>query len=126
MTLSWRRARTRGAFVRRERREADSPGRAGRLGVQDGRSEIRWHKPVVYQEKDGARQEIAARYAINEWNRVGFELAKYDASTPLYIDPLIFSTYLGGSGMTMATASPWTALATLTSRAGPIQRIFPR
>jgi Beta-propeller repeat len=29
---------------------------------------------------------------------VGFELAKYDASRPLYIDPLIYSTYLGGSG----------------------------
>ena len=25
-------------------------------------------------------------------------LAKYDASRPLYIDPLIYSTYLGGSG----------------------------
>lgn len=29
---------------------------------------------------------------------MGFELAKYDASRPLYIDPLIYSTYLGGSG----------------------------
>ena len=62
-----------------------------------GEGEIRWHKPVVYQEKDGARQEIAARYAITNTNRVGFELAKYDASRPLYIDPLIYSTYLGGS-----------------------------
>ena len=63
-----------------------------------GEDEIRWHKPVVYQEKDGARQEIAAHYAITDTNRVGFELAKYDASKPLYIDPLIYSTFLGGSG----------------------------
>jgi hypothetical protein len=29
---------------------------------------------------------------------VTFEVAKYDASKSLYIDPLIYSTYLGGSG----------------------------
>jgi hypothetical protein len=63
-----------------------------------GEDEIRWHKPVVYQEKNGTRQEIAAHYAITDKNRVGFELAKYDISEPLYIDPLIYSTYLGGSG----------------------------
>jgi hypothetical protein len=65
------------------------------LKMSDG--EIRWHKPNVYQEKDGARQEISAHYAITDKNRVGFELAKYDVSSPLYIDPLIYSTYLGGS-----------------------------
>jgi Beta-propeller repeat len=60
-------------------------------------SEIRWHKPVVYQEKDGTRREIAARYTITGANRVGFDVTGYDASRPLYIDPLIYSTYLGGS-----------------------------
>jgi hypothetical protein len=70
----------------------------GDLVFKTGEGEIRWHRPVVYQEKDGARQEIAARYTINDTNRVGFQLAKYDASRPLYIDPLIYSTYLGGSG----------------------------
>jgi hypothetical protein len=69
----------------------------GDLVLKTSAGEIRWHKPVVYQEKNGARQEIAARYAITAANRVGFELAKYDASRPLYIDPLIYSTYLGGS-----------------------------
>jgi len=70
----------------------------GELVFKMGENEIRWHKPVVYQEKDGARQLIAARYAIADENRVGFELAKYDATKRLYIDPLIYSTYLGGSG----------------------------
>jgi hypothetical protein len=70
--------------------------------TQEG--EIRWHKPVVYQEKDGARSEIAASYSITDKNRVGFELAKYDATRPLYIDPLIYSTYLGGSGSDQANA----------------------
>jgi hypothetical protein len=60
--------------------------------------EIRWHKPVVYQEKGGARQEVAAHYAIKGKNRVAFEVADYDLRRPLFIDPLIYSTYLGGSG----------------------------
>ena len=68
------------------------------LTMKMGEDEIRWHKPLVYQERNGTRQEIAAHYAITDTNRVGFELAKYDAGRPLYIDPLIFSTYLGGSG----------------------------
>ena len=67
----------------------------GDLVLKMTEGEIRWHKPVVYQEKSGTRQEIAARY-ITGGNRVAFELAKYDASRPLYIDPLIYSTYLGG------------------------------
>jgi hypothetical protein len=58
--------------------------------------EIRWHKPFVYQEKNGARQRIAAHYTITNKSRVGFRLAEYDASRTLYIDPLVYSTYLGG------------------------------
>ena len=69
----------------------------GDLILTMGRDEIRWHKPVAFQEKDGARQEIAAHYAIAD-KSVTFELAKYDSSLPLYIDPLIYSTFLGGFG----------------------------
>src|SRR5207253_2871672 len=34
---------------------------------------------------------------INHKNRVGFEVADYDLRRPLFIDPLVYSTYLGGS-----------------------------
>jgi hypothetical protein len=71
----------------------------GDLVLRLDEEEIRWHKPVVYQKKNGKRHEIAARYAITDKNRVRFELAKYDATQPLYIDPLIYSTYLGGSSL---------------------------
>ena len=66
------------------------------LAMDEG--EVRWHKPVVYQEKDGARREIAVHYAVKGKNRIGFEVADYDPRRPLFIDPLIYSTYLGGSG----------------------------
>jgi hypothetical protein len=70
----------------------------GDLVLKVGEGEIRWHKPVAYQEKDGAQELVAARYTITDTNRVGFIVAKYDANRPLYIDPLIYSTYLGGNG----------------------------
>jgi hypothetical protein len=70
----------------------------GDLVFKVGGGQIRWHKPVAYQEKDGTRQLVAASYAITNTNRVAFEVAKYDAHRTLYIDPLIYSTYLGGSG----------------------------
>jgi hypothetical protein len=60
--------------------------------------EIRCHKPVVYQEKGGVRREIAAHYVVKHGNWVGFEVGDYDPRRPLFIDPLIYSTYLGGSG----------------------------
>lgn len=72
------------------------------LKMREG--EIRWHKPLVYQEKNGTRQEIAARYSIVDKNRVAFEVSKYDVSKALYIDPLIYSTYLGGNGADGANA----------------------
>jgi hypothetical protein len=81
--------------------------------------EIRWHRPVVYQEKNGVRQQIAAHYSITHTNRVAFELAKYDSSRPLYIDPLIYSTYLGGSsldsGSSIAVDSSGSAYVTGTT-----------
>ncbi|MGA9502872.1 MAG: SBBP repeat-containing protein, partial [Terriglobales bacterium] len=79
--------------AKRIRRDAQ-----GDLVLTMGEGEIRWHKPTVYQEKDGVRQLVAARYAITDKNRVGFAVAEYDSGRALYIDPLIYSTYLGGSG----------------------------
>jgi hypothetical protein len=76
----------------------------GDLVLNMGVAEIRWQRPLVYQEKNGARQEIPSHYVIKDTNLVGFELAKYDTSKTLYIDPLIYSTYLGGSANDFGSA----------------------
>ncbi len=73
-------------------------GARGELVLKVGDGEVRWHKPVAYQEKHGKRHVVAASYAITQRNRVRFKLAKYDRNRTLFIDPLIYSTYLGGSG----------------------------
>lgn len=69
----------------------------GDLIFKIGEGEILWNNPVVYQVKDGMQQLVAARYLVTDSNRVRFQLAKYDPRRTLYIDPLIYSTYLGGS-----------------------------
>jgi uncharacterized repeat protein (TIGR01451 family) len=72
--------------------------RNGELVLKTPSGEIHQHQPVAYQEVDGTRQVVAARYALKH-GQVGFEVGNYDASKPLVIDPVVaYSTFLGGSG----------------------------
>jgi len=55
--------------------------------------------PIIYQEIDGARRTISGRYVLEGKTQVGFQVAAYDRTKPLVIDPvLVYSTYLGGTG----------------------------
>src|SRR6266852_6135837 len=83
-------------IVGAERLEASA---RGDLVLNTGSGEVRLQKPVVYQESGNVRKEIAGRYVLRGKRQIGFEVATYDASKPLIIDPLLsYSTYLGGSG----------------------------
>jgi uncharacterized repeat protein (TIGR01451 family) len=76
---------------------------AGDLLARTARGELHLSRPVVYQERDGVRREVAGRYALVGKNRVRFQLADYDGRRPLVIDPVLaFSAYLGGSGVDSA------------------------
>ena len=69
----------------------------GELVLHTTGGDIRQHKPIIYQDIDGVRRDIAGGYVRKGVNRVGFEVAVYDASRPLIIDPVLsYSTYLGG------------------------------
>ena len=112
------------------------------LGVEGG--VVRQHKPVVYQEVAGVKQEVAGRYVMKGKRQVGFRVAAYDPSRPLIIDPvLVYSTYLGGSGIdagfgiavdgagsayvtgtTRSTDFPTTAGAAQTTHAGGFDDAF--
>ena len=71
----------------------------GDLLLGSGGEEVRFEKPVVYQEVAGARKPVEASYVLASANRIGFRLGEYDHSQRLVIDPvLVYSTYLGGSG----------------------------
>lgn len=59
---------------------------------------VRQQKPIIYQEVNGSRKSIDGRYVMKGKKKIGFEIAKYDASLPLVIDPtLVYFTYLGGA-----------------------------
>jgi hypothetical protein len=71
----------------------------GELVLHAPGGDIRQHKPIIYQNIDGSRREIAGGYVRKGANRVGFQVAAYDCGQPLVIDPVLsYSTYLGGSG----------------------------
>jgi len=61
-------------------------------------AEVRFRRPLVYQESGGRRQEVSGAYRVRGQRQVGFELGAYDRSRPLVIDPVLsYSTYLGGT-----------------------------
>ena len=71
----------------------------GDLVLHVGDRQLRLQKPLVYQAVNGIRQEVSGGYVLTNPHQVSFQVAAYDASRPLIIDPALFySTYLGGSG----------------------------
>jgi len=71
---------------------------AGDLIVETAGGALRQHRPVVYQEIDGARREIAGDYRIHG-KTVTFAVATYDRGRALVIDPVLsWSTFVAYSG----------------------------
>jgi Beta-propeller repeat len=74
---------------------------SGNLVISSAAGNVLLHKPVAYQEQNGTRQIVDARFMLKADHQVGFELGNYDRSRELVIDPAVsyeYSTYLGGSG----------------------------
>jgi Beta-propeller repeat len=70
----------------------------GDLLLKTAAGELRQQRPKVYQEQGGKKIEVAAAYRLLGAKKVAFELARYDRSKALVIDPvLLYSTYLGGT-----------------------------
>jgi len=70
----------------------------GDLLVSAKGQEILEHKPVVFQNIRGVRQEIPSAFTVTT-GQIAFALGRYDPSQPLVIDPVLsYSTYLGGNG----------------------------
>jgi hypothetical protein len=71
---------------------------AGDLVLSAPSGDIAFHKPVVYQMKNGQREPVRGNFALRAGNIVGFDLGSYDHSREVVIDPtLAYATYLGGS-----------------------------
>src|SRR5262249_14239830 len=57
----------------------------GDLVLHAGGRHLVQHKPVVYQEVNGTRQEVASRFVL-DGGQVRFDVTAYDAARPLVID----------------------------------------
>jgi hypothetical protein len=82
----------------------------GDLIIQTGSGVVRIDKPQNYQQNaDGSRTPVAGSFTLGKdgivvagvpTRQVGFQLAGYDRSKTLYIDPVVatipYSTYFGG------------------------------
>ena len=78
----------------------------GALEVKTKDGELREEGLQIYQGAGPSRIVVSGRFRVNySLKSVGFQVGDYDRSRPLVIDPAIsFSTYLGGSGVDVATA----------------------
>ncbi len=71
---------------------------SGELEMETGLGILKFTKPYAYQEIEGKKTEISAGFSIqNSEHSYGFEVAAYNKDYPLIIDPLLSSTFIGGS-----------------------------
>lgn len=69
---------------------------AGELAVINEYGSLSFTRPIAYQDIDGIKTEVEVSYRIMDNNVYGFSLAAYNPNYPLIIDPLYYSTYIGG------------------------------
>lgn len=75
----------------------------GQLIVRTPRGDLRFSAPVAWQEVGDGRTVVPVRYTVDALS-YGFDVGAYDRTCPLFIDPMLTSTFLGGAGDDRITA----------------------
>ncbi len=79
-------------------------GAGGELAADTALGPLRQLKPRAYQESEGGRREIASSYRIEDGS-AAFQLARYDRTAEIVIDPVVvWSSVIGGSGADAASS----------------------
>jgi hypothetical protein len=84
--------------VKYEGAKALRVNKKGQLEVKTSEGMLLEDVPLSYQIIDGKKSEVKAIYQIAADRTVQFQVGKYRKDTELVIDPLIYSTFLGGGG----------------------------
>ncbi len=87
--------------------------RGGDLVASTSAGDVVWKRPVAYQTVAGRRLPVAVAYTVSG-KRAAFRVARYDASRPLVVDPIVYCTYLGGSDSERPTSAHQAADGTTT------------
>jgi len=69
----------------------------GKLAIKTEFGELIHKKPLSYQVIEGKKIEIGVEFKKTRKNTYGFKVQKFNTDYKLIIDPLIYSTYTGGS-----------------------------
>jgi hypothetical protein len=79
---------------------------SGALALATSQGDFVQGLPAAYQSReDGGREPVAVSYRLFDSNRIGFEVAEFDRSRALVVDPVLsYSTFLGGTSADSAEA----------------------
>ena len=77
----------------------------GELEIETGIGLFKMTAPIAYQEIDGQKVKVAAAYELKAFefqetdsrHVYGFKVGNYDNTKPLFIDPLLAWTFVGGN-----------------------------
>ncbi|HVE46582.1 MAG TPA: IPT/TIG domain-containing protein [Acidimicrobiales bacterium] len=76
----------------------------GDLVADTSAGALRQAKPVAYQHKGSEREPVRGTWRLDGGSTARFRLGPYDHTRELVIDPvLVYSSYLGGSGLSFGT-----------------------
>ncbi|MEA3313295.1 MAG: SBBP repeat-containing protein [Caldisericota bacterium] len=71
-------------------------GEEGELLANTSLGAVAFTKPIAYQEINGKKTYVEVKYTVNK-DIYAFDVESYDKNIPLVIDPLLASTFIGGS-----------------------------
>ncbi len=75
----------------------------GSLVLETAAGEVRWAKPVAYQQGAAGHKLVRASYQVHG-NLVSFDIGDYDRNKALVIDPVLeYGTYLDGTNFERGT-----------------------
>lgn len=70
----------------------------GNLRIRSARDGVLLRAPVAYQEIEGERRIVGARFVLEDSHTASFSIDRYDATQPLIIDPVLdYSASFGGA-----------------------------
>ncbi len=71
--------------------------RDGRLLLATGPGTVALSAPLAWQDIDGARRAVEVAYTVHDGAAYGFRLGRHDRRHGVTIDPILRSTFVGGS-----------------------------
>ncbi len=69
----------------------------GELVLQTSIGDVVQQKLFAYQMSGREKQQVQCTFVEKPGGKIGFQLANYDRTKPLVIDPLVYSSFIGGA-----------------------------